>query len=253
MVLTKILASSFIIHGNHFAVLKHLHPDDAQNFHTGSISRIFAKIATYVAQERRTGRKETKAHYAAKRAQCLTIFKCLILLLGPVNGRGALKIKSEMESGLRNVVGVAAGVNKMWEGLKAYEKRLVLIASKDSNIRAGAARVVEQQEEEAEAEGEGEDATERSVSPTPRQAREASLPDMPEVEDEIMVEPDMDFDLGLEEEPEADPETEVEQQDEEEGEQEQETTPKSQKGKRAAAAETAQAESRPKKKTKSKK
>lgn len=243
MVLTKILASSFVIHGNHFAVLKHLHPSDAQDFHTDSISRIFAKIAAYVAQERKAARKDVKASFAAKRARCLTIFKCLILLLGPVNGRGALKIKSEMEIGLRDVVGIEPGVNKMWEALKAYEKRLVLIASKDSNIRAGAARVVEQQEEI-----EGEDGTERSVSPTPQQARQVSLPD------EEDVEPDMDFDLDMEVEAEAEGDVDPEPEADDEESDFQQATPKSHRGKRAAAAESVEAESsRPKKKAKSRK
>ena len=141
LVLTKLLASAFTIHGNHFTVLKHLHPNDAQDFHTESIQAAFVKISTYVSQERKASKKDDKSRYAKKLAQILTIFKCLIQLLGPVNGRGALNIKSEMENGLREI-GIEVSGNRMWEGYRAYEKRLVLIASKDSNIRAGAARVV---------------------------------------------------------------------------------------------------------------
>jgi cohesin complex subunit SA-1/2 len=193
LVLTKLLASAFTIHGNHFTVLKHLHPNDAQDFHTESIEAAFVKIATYVSQERKASKKEDKGRYAKKRAQVLTIFKCLIQLLGPVNGRGALNIKSEMENGLREI-GIEVSGNRMWEGYRAYEKRLVLIASKDSNIRAGAARVVEEQEQEVEREG-----TEIG-SPTPRaggedQEVEAELPDLDD-EEEVDPAEGMDFDLG---------------------------------------------------------
>jgi cohesin complex subunit SA-1/2 len=201
MVLTKILASAFTIHGNHFTVLKHLHPNDAQEFHTDSIKAAFVKISSYVAQERRATRKDVKARYAHKRAQVLGIFKCLILLLGPVNGRGALTIKSEMENGLRGV-GIEISSNRMWEGYRAYEKRLVLIASKDSNIRAGAARVVEQEaeqeaEQEQEEEEQQEEGTEKSVSPTPRPADEEEEDEGLGLEEDLeLPDQEMDFDLG---------------------------------------------------------
>jgi cohesin complex subunit SA-1/2 len=192
LVLTKLLASAFTIHGNHFTVLKHLHPNDAQDFHTESIEAAFVKIATYVSQERKASKKEDKGRYARKRAQVLTIFKCLIQLLGPVNGRGALNIKSEMENGLREI-GIEVSGNRMWEGYRAYEKRLVLIASKDSNIRAGAARVVEEQEQEQEVDREGTEIG----SPTPRATEEVGV-ELPEMDDEEEVDPaeGMDFDLG---------------------------------------------------------
>jgi len=204
LVLTKLLASAFTIHGNHFTVLKHLHPNDAENFHIESVAAAFTKISSYVSQERKATRKDNKARYAHKRAQVLGIFKCLIQLLGPVNGRGALKIKSEMEAGLREVEIEVSG-NRMWDGYRAYEKRLVLIASKDSNIRAGAARVVEQ-EQEAEAEEEEEperETTEKSVSPSPTprattadQEQEVQLPGMEEDGDEVDPAERLDFDLG---------------------------------------------------------
>jgi cohesin complex subunit SA-1/2 len=165
-------------------------------------------MASYVQQERKATRKDSKGRYADKRAQVLTIFKCLILLLGPVNGRGALKIKSEMESGLRDANVEVTG-HKMWEGYRAFEKRLVLIASKDDNIRAGAARVMEQeQEQEQDQEQEG---TERSVSPTPGPTANLVADDEEEEEDagpdiDMDEQPDeeLDFDLGdLDDEPQT--------------------------------------------------
>ena len=170
-----------------------------------------------------------KTLYAQKRAQCLTIFKCLTLLLGPVVGRGALAIKASMTDALEQA-GVEVTPNRMWEPLRAYEKRLVLIASKDSNIRAGASRVMKEAER-AEEEGT-ELGTERSPSPTPLHAKTATAngkghktptqsqsgnnndeeeveqEQEQEMEDEIVVgddadlelgfdEPELDFDLGL--------------------------------------------------------
>lgn len=163
MVLTKILASAFTIHGNHFTVLKHLHPSDAEAFHTDSIASTFVKIANYAKQERISKVADVKTRYAKKRAQCLSIFKCLILLLGPVVGRGALAIKTALKDAM-DQTGIEPTPNRMWEPLRAYEKRLLLIASKDSNIRAGASRVVKAAERIEEQEEEG---TERSPSPTP--------------------------------------------------------------------------------------
>jgi len=101
-----------------------------------------------------------------------------------------------MENGLREI-GIEVSGNRMWEGYRAYEKRLVLIASKDSNIRAGAARVVEQeQEQEQEPEAEGTEVG----SPTPRAAGEVVDVEvgLPDLDDEEDVDPadGMDFDLG---------------------------------------------------------
>jgi hypothetical protein len=238
LVLTKLLASAFMIHGNHFTILKHLHPTYAQDFHIESIGKAFEKISTYVAQERRATKKEIKGRYAHKRAQVLGIFKCLIQLLGPVNGRGALRIKSEMESRLQEV-GIEVSGNRMWEGYRAYEKRLVLIASKDSNIRAGAARVVEQ-EAEAEEDGEQEierEGTEKSVSPTPRAAGEVEM-ELPDIEeDDVDPAEGMDFDLDdLEDNGNG---------DEDDGP----TTPSNGNGKRRSISHTVDS-SRPKKKSK---
>jgi len=147
-----------------------------------------------------------------------------------------------MENRLREV-GIEVSSNRMWEGYRAYEKRLVLIASKDSNIRAGAARVVEQ---EAEAEQEGEEVqdeeqearTEGSTSPTPRAA--AAAGDEEEEDEGLGLEeglelPDqeMDFDLDL-----GDIEGDVEP-----------STPGTKGGKRRSMS-TVGVESRPKKKSK---
>lgn len=223
LVLAKILASAFTIHGNHFTVLKHLHPNDAEKFHTDSITAIFRKVGTFVNQERASKNKEAKIRYAQKRAQCLSIFKCLILLLGPVVGRGALSIKSVLTESIKSA-SVEVSANRMWEPLRAYEKRLMLIASKDSNIRAGATRMVQQAEDEEDNEDgdDNEEGTERSPSPTTdnrraatatntvtpakrtaAQANEAEAEeqdddvdiDMPEPDLEI-DDPEIDFDLG---------------------------------------------------------
>ena len=218
MILSKILASAFTIHGSHFTVLKHLHPNDAERFHVDSIQSTFRKIANYVKQERVSKVVAVKTRYAQKRAQCLSIFKCLILLLEPVVGRGALAIKASMTDALEQA-GVEVTPNRMWEPLRAYEKRLVLIASKDSNIRAGASRVMK------EAERQEEEGTERSPSPTPlaktgarkspsqnlngndNEDEDEELEQADPMEDEIVAdldpeldlefdEPELDFDLG---------------------------------------------------------
>jgi len=148
-----------------------------------------------------------------------------------------------MENRLREV-GIEVSSNRMWEGYRAYEKRLVLIASKDSNIRAGAARVVEQeaeaeQEPDPEQDEEQEAITEGSTSPTLRAG--AAAGDEEEEEDEglgleenlELPDQEMDFDLGLD-----DIEGDVEP-----------STPGTNGGKRRSMS-TVGVESRPKKKSK---
>lgn len=200
LALSKLLASAFTIHGTHFTVLKQLHPSDAHDFHSSSIDYIAAKVGRYIKQERANKAKDVKARLAAKRSQALTFFKCLLPLLSPVNGRDALKLKhhlsESMESTGAPMETLANGKVKAGEGYRAYEKRLVLIASKDENVKNASQRVVSgqakdkaaatagaskgkrkvraDQEEEENAEEEEDRERTQSASPSPAPAARPS-------------------------------------------------------------------------------
>jgi cohesin complex subunit SA-1/2 len=150
MALAKLLREAFTIHGTHFSVLKQLHPGDAADFHISCLDYITAKIGKLAQQERSNKSKEVKQRVAAKRGQAMLFWKCLSLLLTPINGRDALRLRDKMESwmearGSFSRQTIASSKHKSWEAYKAYEKRLVQIMSKDDNLKAASQRVVREQ------------------------------------------------------------------------------------------------------------
>ena len=174
--------------GTHFAVLKQLHPNDAADFHMSCLDYITGKVGKYVQQERSNKSKEVKQRLAAKRGQAMVFWKCLSLLLAPINGRDALRLRDQMESWLHARAGsgfdrqtIASSKHKMWDGYKAYEKKLMQIMSKDGNLKAASQRVVQASQAEAarakgkkrarqeveEEDDEDDGARERSESLTP--------------------------------------------------------------------------------------
>lgn len=126
------------------------------DFHNDCISYIFKPIAQYVRQSKS---KDRKTHGITGLTRALTFFKPLLLLLGPVAGQQALMLRTHLDERIRGL-GVTINSNKMWDSYKAYEKRLVLIASKDPNVKKASRRVAAEAEEaeltEREEEMEGE-------------------------------------------------------------------------------------------------
>jgi cohesin complex subunit SA-1/2 len=165
------------------------------DLHFSSIDWIARKISGYIKQEKANKNKEAKSRLQTRRYQALTFFRPLAALLGPIAGRDAIRIKNHAEEQMEGS-GAPMNGTKAWDSYKAYEKRLVGIASRDENMKNASRRLVadtqaergarmrakvaqdggkgkrKAAEEEAEGELVGEDRTEgteghRTPSPPP--------------------------------------------------------------------------------------
>ncbi|WVO17591.1 hypothetical protein L204_105288 [Cryptococcus depauperatus] len=140
--LSKLLATAFTIHGSQFTVLRQLGPSDVSDFHLESLDYLSRRLGGVVKQESNAKNKDQKARIQKKRWAILTFFKLLVPLLGPVQPHDALRIKTHVdEIFLASSIQITS--NKGWDQYRAYEKRLVAIASKDPKIRAGMKRARE--------------------------------------------------------------------------------------------------------------
>ncbi|WWC92113.1 uncharacterized protein L201_007067 [Kwoniella dendrophila CBS 6074] len=169
--LARLLSSAFTIHGNHFTVLQQLHPSDVCDFHLEGLDYIARKVGNIVKQEVGTKNREQKSRLQIKRFTALSFFKVLILLLQPITAKDAIKIKQHLDDAISSI-GIAVTVNKGWEPYRAYEKRLIGIASKDPNVKLAANKKVvqqEQQEEETDLENDDNDEENQNQTPTKKQ------------------------------------------------------------------------------------
>ena len=122
-------------------MLKQIHPSDVYDFHITALDYVAKKVGSLVHQEKSTSKKFVKIRAQKKRYQALSFFRILVLLLGPVTGTDALRIKAHMEKAMENT-GAPINANKCWEGYKIYERKLVMIASKDPAVANGSKKVV---------------------------------------------------------------------------------------------------------------
>ncbi|OXG45753.1 cohesin complex subunit SA-1/2 [Cryptococcus neoformans Bt120] len=146
LALARVIATAFVIHGSQFAILRQLHPSDVCDFHLEALDFVSRKFSTTVKQEGNARNKEQKSRLTRKKWAVLTFFKVLVPLLGPVTGKGALKIKAHLEDVIDSS-GVQLTTNKGWDGYRAYEKRLIGIASKDPNVKMMASKKVVERED----------------------------------------------------------------------------------------------------------
>ncbi|OCF78437.1 cohesin complex subunit SA-1/2 [Kwoniella mangroviensis CBS 8886] len=172
LTLARMIGSAFTIRGNHFTVLQQLHPSDVCDFHLEALDYISRRISNYVKQEVATKNREQKSRLQIKRFSAITFFKVLIQLLSPITSPDALKIKAHLDDAISSV-GVEVTVHKGWEPYRAYEKKLISIASKDPNVKVAANKKVQQAqqaeeetEREMDEEDEEEEDQENNVTPT---------------------------------------------------------------------------------------
>ncbi|KAK6906813.1 hypothetical protein I203_100800 [Kwoniella mangroviensis CBS 8507] len=172
LTLARMIGSAFTIHGNHFTVLQQLHPSDVCDFHLEALDYISRRISNYVKQEVATKNREQRSRLQIKRFSAITFFKVLIQLLSPITSPDALKIKAHLDDAISSV-GVEVTVHKGWEPYRAYEKKLISIASKDPNVKVAANKKVQQAqqaeeetEREMDEEDEEEEDQENNVTPT---------------------------------------------------------------------------------------
>lgn len=138
MALARLGAQAFIVPGLHFTVLKQIHPDDVYDLHVQNLDWVFKKVTTLIKQL--AASKDNKARLIKQRARVLMYLKPLALLLGPVTGRDALRIRDHLEK-LVDYCGDpnAVRTTTMYRG---YEKRLVTIAGKDTGLKVATKKTV---------------------------------------------------------------------------------------------------------------
>ncbi|WVF68116.1 hypothetical protein IAT40_002879 [Kwoniella sp. CBS 6097] len=163
--LAKLIANAFVITGNHFAIVREMHPNDVIDFHIEGIDFVSRRVGSLLNSERSARGKEAKARASKRRFLALSYFRVLLALLGPIRGgNNALKIKNHLDDVVGSI-GIDVTSNKGWDGYRAYEKKLVSIASKDPEVRTLASKkVVEGREERDDTEMEGDD--DREATPT---------------------------------------------------------------------------------------
>ena len=62
-------------------------------------------------------------------------------VLGPVTGQDALRIKGHLEEAI-STTEAPISVNKYWDGYRMYERKLVMLASRDPNVKMASKRIV---------------------------------------------------------------------------------------------------------------
>lgn len=131
--LARLAASAFVVHGTHFTVLKQIRPDDVCDLHIASLDWLFRKVSSLVKQQASQDSREGKGRVATQRARVLLFLRPLALLLGPIAGRDALRIRAHLEKAVDDTG--AANQIRSAAPYRAYEKRLVAIAGKDSGLK----------------------------------------------------------------------------------------------------------------------
>lgn len=101
--------------------------------HTRAIAWLFEKVSLLNRQQGSSKDKDVKTRIAGKRAKLLTYFKPLSLLLGPIAGQNALRIRNYLEEKI-NSCG-APNETRASASYRLYEKRLVGIAGKDPDLK----------------------------------------------------------------------------------------------------------------------
>jgi cohesin complex subunit SA-1/2 len=205
--LAKLLASAFIVQGNHFVVLKQIHPDEVQDLHMACIDYLGRKLTTANRTVNNAKGKAAKERATTKLHQVLSFFRALVHLLGPISGKQSLSIKNHLEEVIEGVLPVGAG--RQWDAYRAYEKRLGTIAGKDPNVKVleRAQKVVRDQvleDTDDEDEGGAEQQTPTKSVPKKRKEREEEPEEREQVEEEQGAEVEAQATRGHDDEVEED-------------------------------------------------
>ncbi|KAF5365253.1 hypothetical protein D9758_005390 [Tetrapyrgos nigripes] len=196
--LAKLLSGCYVIRGSQLVILHRLDTQHIVQVHTNLLTWIAKQIGSHHSSNKK---KEMKTD--------ITFFRALIPLFASLQSRDGLKIKAHLDQVLAQA-NVEPGNTKLWEPLRAYEKRLGTVMGKDKppgtkgrpgrkKKNAGAsAPSTDAEESEGEVEklvddGALSDATSSAPAPRPqRPKRAAASRKKPTVEDEDEDEPDHD-------------------------------------------------------------
>lgn len=206
-----------MIQGLHFAVLKQIHPDDVYDLHIQNLDWLFKKIGVLVKQQAAKDTKDAKARVHKQRTRVLTYFRALSLLLGPVTGRDALRIRNQLEKAA-DACGASTHVRSS-PAYRAYEKRLVAIAGKDTGLKVAPKKAAAKpSSKSAEVIDDSDEEMETEAVNGGHVGEESQHGDESQQDDEEQQEPDEEQDEPEEpdEEPEEEPEERIEPMDEDE-------------------------------------
>ncbi|GAA5922470.1 hypothetical protein JCM3775_005740 [Rhodotorula graminis] len=125
------LSGVVAIRGAHLAIVGSLPAEDHLRLHVDALKWIVPKLAHL----EETKRKD-------ERTRAIVFFKALAHLLLGLDGRSSLKVKTTLDRLLDEHelahAGSATG-SKIWEPVRAYQRRLITAMSKDPSIRKAAA------------------------------------------------------------------------------------------------------------------
>ncbi|KAF8607344.1 hypothetical protein BDV93DRAFT_488383 [Ceratobasidium sp. AG-I] len=182
--LAKALSAVLVIRGAQLSILRRLDTTQVAIVHTSCVSWIVKKIAGY----------ETMGNKNA-RNRAVAFFKSLVPLLGTVESTDAIRIKNHLDLTLNNAKIETPASSKVWEPLRAYDKRLITAMAKDKALAAriktgakkkSAAAVTtddEGRDTDAEREPDEGQATEDEAPPPKPKARPRPKPKTPAQEE----------------------------------------------------------------------
>ncbi|KAF8752143.1 STAG domain [Rhizoctonia solani] len=146
---SKALSGALVIRGAQLSVLRRLDTVQVANVHITCISWIVKKISGYQTMGNKNARNRSVA-----------FFKSLVWLLSTVESSDAIRIKNHLDVTLTDANVETPASSKVWEPLRAYDKRLITAMAKDKALaariktRKSTAAVATDDEHEAD-EGEG--------------------------------------------------------------------------------------------------
>ncbi|CAE6431345.1 unnamed protein product [Rhizoctonia solani] len=123
--LAKALSGALVIRGAQLSVLRRLDTAQVAIVHTTCISWIVKKISGYQTMGNKNARNRSVA-----------FFKSLVWLLGTVESADAIRIKNHLDVTLSDAQVETPASSKVWEPLRAYDKRLITAMAKDKALAA---------------------------------------------------------------------------------------------------------------------
>ncbi|GAA6000843.1 cohesin subunit IRR1 [Rhodotorula paludigena] len=121
------LVSVVIVRGAHLAVVDALPAEDHLRIHLDALKWIVQKLSQFEDNKRKDDRN-----------RALSFFKALAYLLLSLDGRSALKIKTTLDSLLDEHHLEVPETSKTWDPVRAYQRRLITVMSKDPAIQKAA-------------------------------------------------------------------------------------------------------------------
>jgi len=185
LALAKALSTAFVIRSGHFAVLKRMPSVHVVAVHRDCMGWLFGKLQTSVNLPNKKRRNKVAG-----------LWKCMVPMLSTAEPREALQIKKQLDNVIKqSKVEITEG--KLWEPLRAYEKRLMYIMAKDKAI-GDAAKTATRKATQSANQPASDPIAEQDDGPTPIRAQPRPRP----VRKEIVPPADDlgEVDLGLSQE-----------------------------------------------------